>query len=246
MATKKSATVKAETRNESIVIEPIKKVETEVVLIGETPLLVHAWSEKAKRQMLEAQQKNKKDKKAKEARDPFAEFMNAAYWLTPKPEEDTPEAFEAAIAAGAKFGFPTIAIKEAALAAAYRAGYIPNQVSMRCSFYLNGVGKNSSHSGSELAVIETEEPPYLREDTVKIGGISKTADLRYRPEFRNWWIRLKVTLIDTGVYSMSSIINALNLAGQMNGLGEWRMERSGDFGRFHVATNDELKELGIG
>ena len=230
---------------ETIVIEPIKLVKTEVVLIGETPLLVHAWSEKSKRMMLESQQKLNKAKKAKPVRDPFSEFMHAAYWITEMPKEDTPEAFEEAVADGAKFGFKTIAIKEATLAAAYRAGYIPNQVGMRCNFYLNSTDYYNGDPGMELAAIETPEPPFLREDPVKIGGASKTADLRYRPEFRNWRIRVKITLIDTGVFSMSSIVNALNLAGQMNGIGEWRMERGGDFGRFHVATDEELRELKI-
>lgn len=167
-------------------------------------------------------------------RDPFAEFMDALYWLTPKPTEHTPEAFEAAIAAGAKFGFPTSAIKQAALAACYRAGVIPNQVGMKCSFYLNAVDGFDLGTGSELAVIDTDEPPVFREDMVKIGGMTKVADLRYRPAFNHWKIRLTVSLIETGTFTMESIINAINLGGYMNGIGEWRMEKDGDFGHYHI------------
>ena len=189
--------------------------------------------------MLAAEQKTKKDKKAMDIRDPFAEFMDALYWVTPKPEEHTPEAFEAAIAAGAKFGFPLTAIKQAALAACYRAGIIPNQVGMKCAFYLNAVEGYNKGTGSELAVIDTNEPPALREDMVKIGGVNKTADLRYRPVFNNWKIRLVISLIETGAFTMESIINAINLGGYMNGIGEWRMERDGDFGHYHVEVGDE-------
>lgn len=217
-----------------ITIKPVKITKAAITIVGDTPLLIHAWGEKAKREMLEAQQKLKKDKKVKAIRDPFAEFFDALYWVTPKPTEKTPEAFEAAIANGAKFGFPVTAIKQAALSACYRAGIIPNQTGMKCSFFLNAAESFDAGTGSELAVIDTDEPPELREDPVKIGGISKVSDLRYRPIFKNWKIRLIVSLIETGAFTMDSIINAINLGGIMGGIGEWRMERDGDFGRFHV------------
>lgn len=224
---------------EIIEIKPIKVSKAEITIVGDTPLIVHAWSEKAKKEMLETQQKNGKDKKAKAIRDPFAEFMDALYWITPKPEESTPEEFENAIRNGAKFGFPLTAIKQAALSACYRAGLIPNQTGMKCVFYLNSVDGVNKGTGSELAVIESGEPPVLREDMVKIGGIQKVADLRYRPAFNDWKIRLVISLIEVGTFTMSSVINAINMAGFMNGIGEWRMERDGDFGRFHVAMEGE-------
>ena len=69
---------------------------------------------------------------------------------------------------------------------------------------------------------------------VKIGGMTKVADLRYRPAFVNWKIRLKISLTNVGTFDMQSIVNAINLGGFMNGIGEWRMERDGEFGAFHV------------
>lgn len=235
MAGKKSTEA---TGTQIITINPIKLQKARITLVGDTPLIVHSWSEKAKKEMLAAQQKTKKDKKAMDIRDPFAEFMDAAYWITPEPEEKTPEAFEKAIANGAKFGFKTSAIKQAALAACYRAGIIPNMTGMKCMFYINAAGDTYKETGEELAVIRTDKPPVLREDMVKIGGIAKTADLRYRPAFIDWKIDLVVTLIDVGVFTMESIINAINMGGYMNGIGEWRMERDGDFGRFHVELTD--------
>jgi hypothetical protein len=48
---------------------PALKIETvQFTLVGDSPLIVHAWSEKAKRQMLDKQMK--KAAKAKEAKDP--------------------------------------------------------------------------------------------------------------------------------------------------------------------------------
>lgn len=219
---------------EIITIKTPNIIKTNITLVGDTPLIVHAWGSKAKKMMLEAQQKVKKDKKAMEVRDPFSEFMEALYWITPQPEENTPEAFEEAVKNGAKFGFPITAIKQAALSACYRAGIIPNQTGMKSVFYLNAVEGANNGTGSELAVIDTEEPPYCREDMVKIGGMQKVADLRYRPCFEKWKIHLTVSLIDVGTFSMENIINAIEMGGFMNGIGEWRMERDGDFGRFHV------------
>lgn len=228
----------------TIKINPIKTDTVRITIVGDTPLIVHAWSEKAKRMILGAQQKTKKDKKAMDIRSPFNDFVNALYWITPKPdfdsmtEDEMVEAFEQAVANGAKFGFPVTAIKQGALAACYRAGIIPNQVGMKCAFYLNAAEGINNETGSELAVIRSTRPPVCREDMVKIGGMTKTADLRYRPMFLDWEIDLDVTLIDTGTFTMESIINAINLGGQMNGLGEWRMERDGDFGRYHVKAEE--------
>lgn len=242
------AVKKASEGTQVITIKPVKVSKANITIVGDTPLLVHAWGEKAKKMMLAAQQKTKKDKKAMDIRDPFMEFCEALYWVTPKPAElmdtsirDTErmKIFEEAVANGAKFGFPVTSIKQAALAACYRAGIIPNQVGMKCAFYLNAVEGFDAGTGSELAVIDTDEPPQFREDMVKIGGVSKVADLRYRPMFTNWKIRLVISLIEVGTFTMESIINAINLGGFMNGIGEWRMERDGDFGRFHVQLEDE-------
>lgn len=231
MATKTQETV--------ITINRPRVTTANITIVGETPLIVHAWGEKAKKEMLAAQQKQKVDKKAKEIRDPFAEFFDALYWITPKPEDKTPEAFEKAVVDGAKFGFPITAIKQAALSACYRAGIIPNQMGMKCSFYLNAVDGINPGTGSELAVIESDEPPVFREDMVKIGGMTKVADLRYRPAFNNWKIRLKISLIEVGTFTIQSIVNAIDMGGFMNGIGEWRMERDGEFGRFHVEIEEE-------
>lgn len=231
MATKTQETV--------ITINRPRVTTANITIVGETPLIVHAWGEKAKKEMLAAQQKQKVDKKAKEIRDPFAEFFDALYWITPKPEDKTPEAFEKAVVDGAKFGFPITSIKQAALSACYRAGIIPNQMGMKCSFYLNAVDGINPGTGSELAVIESDEPPVFREDMVKIGGMTKVADLRYRPAFNNWKIRLKISLIEVGTFTIQSIVNAIDMGGFMNGIGEWRMERDGEFGRFHVEIEEE-------
>ena len=119
-----------------IEIKPVNIVKAEIEIVGDSPLIVHAWSEKAKRMMLEAQQKTSKAKKAREIRDPFAEFVDAMYWLTPKPEEKTEKAFDKAMKNGARFGFPLTGIKQAAISAAYRSGSTKDMASMLHNCYL--------------------------------------------------------------------------------------------------------------
>lgn len=62
-----------------------------------------------------------------------------------------------------------------------------------------------------------------------------TADLRYRGEFRNWKATFNIIYNASNTdYSIETIINVLNAGGFTCGIGEWRPERDGDFGTFHV------------
>ena len=52
MATKKTTT---NADVEIIQVQPIKIQKRKITIVGDTPLIVHAWSEKAKKEMLERQ-----------------------------------------------------------------------------------------------------------------------------------------------------------------------------------------------
>ena len=75
---------------------------------------------------------------------------------------------------------------------------------------------------------------FMREDMVKIG--MGTADLRYRGEFRNWRAKFRVKYNANGQYDLENIINIINAGGVICGVGEWRPERDGQFGMYHVVT----------
>lgn len=217
-------------KEESIVIRPIEIQKTKIRIVGDTPLIVHRWTEKAKKEILDGQTGKKKGKK-KDKKVPAADFVEAAYWLTEMPkyskepsDEEVIEAFEAAVEAGARFGFPATAIKQAANSAAYRLGWVQNQMGLRGAWFIEA---------DENGLVEVHsDTPVIREDMVKI-GISQT-DIRYRPQFNNWYIDLTILYNAKGDYSLETIINAINAGGYTCGIGEWRPERDGDFGRFHV------------
>lgn len=220
-------------KNEEVItIKPVQIKKTAVRIVGDTPLIVHAWSDKAKQMILDAQTGKKKGKQ-KPKRVPAADFVEGAYWLTPKPEysddptdEEVIEAFDKAIAEGARFGFPATAIKQAANSAAYRLGWVKNQAGLRGAWFIEA---------DENGLVEVHsDTPVIREDMVKIG--MGTADLRYRPQFNNWYCDLTISYNASGEFDLNSIINALNAGGYCVGIGEWRPERDGIFGRFHIES----------
>ena len=219
-------------KTELIEIKPIEIKKVTLKLVGDTPLIMHAWSEKAKREMLEAQQQKSKGKK-KEPKNPVFDFINSMYWLEGKPEvensmseEDCEKAFLKAIENGAKFGFPVTAFKQAAISAAYRMGWSKDKVSLRGIFFIES---------NEDGLIEIKsDTPIMREDMVRVG--MGTADIRYRGEFRNWSTELVVSYNQNGNYNLENIINIINAGGYICGAGEWRPEKDGQNGMYHIET----------
>ena len=209
----------------TVAITPLDIRKVQIRIVGDTPLIVHAWSEKAKKMMLDAQMGVTKTK-AKDKKDPFADFMDSMYWITEKPSESTPEAFAKAVENGAKWGFPVGAIKQAANSAAYRLKWVKNQMELRGSYFLK------SESGF-LGEIKGSIPE-IREDMVRVG--MGTADIRYRAEFKNWYMDFTLEYNASGGMTLEQIINCINAGGYCCGLCEWRPEKDGDFGRFHVET----------
>lgn len=210
---------------EVIEIKPIEMKTTVIRIEGTSPLIMHAWSEKAKRMMLEAQMGKAKGKK-KEIKNPVDDFIRSMYWLTEMPEEGTMEAYEKAIENGARFGFPVTAFKQAACSAAYRMGWIKNKMELRGAFFIRG---------DENGMVEIKsDTPIMREDMVKVG--MGTADIRYRGEFRNWYADLVIDYNANGSFSLENIVNIINASGIVCGAGEWRPEKDGQYGMYHVTV----------
>lgn len=232
-----------ETASQRVEIKKVPVEKARIKIVGDTPLLVHAWSEKVKKQLLTDMQMSKKEKKEKEheKKDPFADFVEAAYWITPMPEvrglppEEQERLFDEAIENGAQFGFPTIAFKKAAIMACYSSGLIKSVNLMRRLFHVNAVNSAHVKSSQELAILNIEEKPEMSEDVVKVGPFNnRVPDLRYRPSFRKWSVELEISLIKTGMFTMEDVVNAIDMGGFMNGVGEWRTEKDGEFGNYHV------------
>lgn len=196
----------------------------EVTIIGDSPLIVHAWSEKAKRAMLAKQVKEATG--AKEAKDPRADFEASLYRL-----------------ADGSHGFPSVGFKAAAVTAITSVGGL-TKVAARQAFHILGedVDVRGAFEGSisRQNLVRIVGAPTMREDMVRVG--MGTADLRYRGEFADWSARLLVRY-NHNVLSEAQILNIINVAGFAVGVGEWRPERDGQYGMFHVATGADLAKL---
>lgn len=176
----------------------------QLTLIGDSPLISHKWSEKAKKEMLDKQMKRAKTAKA--AKDPEQDYRDSMYEI---PDGG--------------YGFPCVAFKAAAVSACRFADGM-KMTEARGAFHVVG----------ELAPLVGE--PAMREDMVRVG--MGTADIRYRGEFRLWRTTLAIDY-NADAISAEQIVNLFNLAGFGVGVGEWRPERDGSYGRFHVSRDVE-------
>lgn len=203
-------------KKEAVAVE-MKKINiqrVEITLVGDSPLIVHNWAEKSKKEMLDKQMK--KAKTAKAAKSPEDDYKAAFYRL---PD--------------GRAGFPVIAFKAAAVAAGGRFSDGMKMTELRGAFHIEGEGVDRV-SNHDLVAIDGD--PSMREDCVRVG--MGTADLRYRPEFRQWRVTLRIRY-NADAVSLDQIVNIFNLAGFGVGVGEWRPERDGQFGMFHVAVDGE-------
>lgn len=201
----------------AIELPPLNIQTLALRLIGDSPLIVHAWSPKALRAMADKQQR--KATAGREAKDPWADFCGSLYWLSKRSDKPT----EAEVEKG-KFGFPAIAFKAAAVTACTSISSI-TKVAARQAFHVEG----------EMVEI-LGGAPSMREDVARVGmGV---ADLRYRGEFDPWSVVLAVKF-NAALLSAEQVVNLFETAGFAVGVGEWRPERDGSFGRFHVAREGE-------
>ncbi len=193
----------------------ITRIGTEtllVPLVGTAPLIVHKFSEKSKRQMLDAMQGRKTPKVAK---DPEAEYQAALY----KHDDGG-------------YGFPVIAFKAASVSACRFFGkQMPMTLARQCIFM---DAEFSKSDGQKLARIIGE--PHMREDVARVGNGG--TDLRYRPEFTEWQTTIEVTYVQS-MLTRESVLSLIDAGGMGVGVGEWRPEKKGDFGTYAIdATRD--------
>ena len=85
--------------------------------------------------------------------------------------------------------------------------------------------------------------PTLRMDMVRQGGISRTPDIRTRPHFEQWCAIFTIEYFGN-LLNENTVVNLLAAAGRLRGVGEWRPEKGGQFGKFDVCgPKDPLREL---
>lgn len=200
-----------------------------VPIVGTSPLIMHRFSEKAKREMLDRTQGKKNPRQAK---DPRAEFEAAGYVMS----NDTGKT--------KTYGFPAIAFKAATVSAArfYRD---VTMTALRQFLFFSGIVSGPDRVSLVPITFagklpKGEEWPRMREDVVRVGMGS--ADLRYRPEFWPWRAELTITYVKSAL-TQGSVLSLIDAGGLGVGVGEWRPERGGDFGQYKVDLSRDVQVI---
>jgi len=215
------------TKPTKIELPPLKLAHAEVGIVGDTPLIVHAWSQKAREEMLRKQMKLPVHRTSK---DPVDAFLRSMY--------RTDENF---------YGVPAVGVKNAMVTACTSVDGITKTAARQAFIIVGERGKTKAafadlFSPQDLVRILSPNPPTLREDMVRLAGIGNTADLRYRAEYWPWGAKLTIRY-NANVLSLDQLANLLNTSGFGVGLCEWRPERDGQSGTFHVADEHDMKML---
>ena len=176
-------------------VKNLKIREITVPIKGTSPLIVHAFSEKAKKQIEDNQQKKAKNSKH-DTRDPQEEFEQAKH--------KSPLGFE---------GFPAAGFKAAMIRGAKIVGMVMKDV--QTAFFV-------LPDCEETQLVAIEGKPELHESMVRIG--TGSADVRYRPIYKEWKAKLRIEY-NEGSISVDQLYQLISAAGYGCGIGEMRPEK---------------------
>ena len=172
-----------------------------------SPLVIHAFADKAKQEIRDKQQK--KAKKAKEERKPIEEF-EACKYIDEQGRECA----------------PITALKKSFITAATAMDDL-TKVGLRQALFVSVEGD----PGAMYVPIEnhdgTPAKGVMREDAVTIG--INTRGLTYRPEYKQWQLRVVVEF-NPRIVSEEQLMALIDQAGWGVGVCEGRPERSSALG----------------
>lgn len=184
-----------------------------VTIKGITPLVVNAWSHKAK-DMIRGKQTGTKKKGAREAKKPEEDYLASRYIST--------DGWDGVPAGGVK----------GCLVNACRAtkGDLPMTEAKRM-FFVMAEGRTSDGQG----LVRIHGKPRMYEAMVRVGmGV---ADIRYRAMYEEWSMKLSIQFL-TNLITPTQLGNLVELAGFVEGLCEHRpgspKSNTGDYGRFVI------------
>lgn len=195
---------------------------------GKSPLIVHAWSSKAIKMMLDKQMGIATP--GREKKDPLKDFKESLYYLPENQGMGVPSpAFKACIVSGANdVDLKMTEIKRAVHVDFYLTPIIapPLPESMWTDWdrkYANEIKQEHAWGVS------------MRMDLVRLE--SGVADIRFRGCFPTWECKLQVEF-NARVLTAEQVANLFQSGGLGCGIGEWRPSapecRSGEYGRFEV------------
>lgn len=192
----------------------IKKIDVTIKGMAGSPLVIHAFAEKAKQEIRDKQQK--KATRTKEERRPEEE-AKAAKYIDSKGRECA----------------PITAIKKSLVSAGTAFDGL-TKVGLRQAIFVD----SQDEPGSAIVpILNLDGSPAIgvtREDAVTIG--INTRSLAYRPEYKTWKIRLSFEY-NSRIISEEQLLALIDQAGWGVGICEGRPEKTSalGWGRFERA-----------
>lgn len=236
----------AKTKEKKIELVKMKKRIIQFRVIGETPLIVHQFSEKERQRMLDDQM-GKVSPVKREPKNPVQCFQDSLYRL---PE-------------GRGFGIPARAFKAAAVTVSNDLNLMKTQMK-RCIRVL-GPDLNPLDVDALIPIeadpitkpITPEDKQYwdqtkferqhgasMRQDIVRLAN--GNADIRFRAWFPKWACILNVTY-NEGMMTEEQILALFEAAGFGSGVMEWRPSAphsdSGQYGSFTIDIAHPIKHI---
>lgn len=200
----------------AITMKPIKQSKITFWIKGTSPLIQHAWGDKAIKMMRMTAAERKKQPKV--ARSPQDEASSACYMTD-----------------GGEYGIPLTAFKASLVGAAHKDFGLEKTL-LRKSFFIPCTDSNN------VVPIDVPGDYIIREDMVRVG--QGQTDIRYRPMFTEWRAKIEAQ-IDADLLRPEDIVNLVNRAGFSVGIGEWRPEKGGEFGRFELDVSEPIEEVSL-
>lgn len=202
--------MKTNTKQSTVEVLAFQIREVVIPITGISPLIVHRFSEKAMK-MIQDKQGGKAKNKKHEIRQPEDDYQGAKHV--------SPQGWE---------GFPAAGFKAAMIRGAKMIGMVMKDT--QTAFFVKA-------DCEETQLVRIHGEARMRTDQVRVGMGS--ADIRYRPEYVNWYAELVIEF-NEGVLSLDQIFQLVKAAGYGCGIGEMRPEKGKfNYGRFKLSNENE-------
>lgn len=215
---------KRSVREERIEIPELIVHGVTLPLVARAPLITNHFSNKAKEQIRKKQQQIATEKKA--AKDPERDFLDALYIADGCKPKVTKRRDGAVVAAG-EFQMVANAFKLSMVSACRCVDRLPMTKALLAFHVADEFVTILGPNGKPAEAV-------MREDAVRLNaGPRPVADLRYRPMFRDWRVNLRL-VFNPRMISHQQLAHLAQHAGFAVGVGEWRPEKKGIFGRYQI------------
>jgi hypothetical protein len=200
-------------------IQPVVMGRIGVWLRGASPLIVHRYASKAWRELLmPSQKKNAAAKAANLKHDPLQEYQECLY-INRDPSEPT------------LLHFPAGAFSKAMASAALD---------------LPGASKSQILRLVNLSSLQVNlyGLPSLGMNMVRNSDMKHTPDVRTRAYLEEWAAFIEIEYVKS-LIDQSQIFNLVGAAGLIVGVGDWRPQKGGQYGKFVNVPPDDPHLLEI-